>query len=58
MMNDRRENDAMRALCQQWFGCVTRGEASPEQAAKILDRAGVPFEVQCRVLMTAQREAT
>lgn len=48
---DRRSDHAMRALCAEWFNRVMRGEAGVEEAGHALDRAGVPFETQCRLMI-------
>ena len=48
--NDRRDDHAMRALVDEMFNEVVCGRKTPNEAGDLLDAAGVPFEVQCRVM--------
>ena len=53
---DQRDDYAMRALVDEVFNEVVCGRMTPEEASDQLDSAGVPFEVQCRVLCGATKE--
>ena len=53
---DQRDDYAMRALVDEVFNEVICGRMTPEEASDKLDAAGVPFEVQCRVLIGATKE--
>ena len=48
--DERRDDYAMRALVDDVFDKVVCGRMTPEEASDQLDAAGVPFDVQCRVL--------
>ena len=54
--DDRRDDYAMRALVDEMFNEVVCGRMTPKEASDQLDAAGVPFEVQCRVLCGATKE--
>ena len=53
---DQRADYAMRAIVDEVFNEVVCGRMTPEEASDQLDAAGVPFEVQCRVLCGATKE--
>ena len=53
---EQRDDYAMRALVDEMFNEVVCGRMTPKQAGDRLDAAGVPFEVQCRVLCGATKE--
>ena len=52
----RDDKYAMRALVDEMFNEVVCGRMTPKQAGDRLDAAGVPFDVQCRVLCGATKE--
>ena len=52
----QRDDYAMRALVDDVFDKVVCGRMTPEEASDQLDAAGVPFEVQRRVLCGATKE--
>ena len=52
----QRDDYAMRALVEEVFNEVVCGRMTPKEAGDQLDAAGVPFEVQCRVLCGATKE--
>ena len=54
--DDQRDDYDMRALVDEVFNEVICGRISPKAACDQLDAAGVPFEVQCRVLCGATKE--
>ena len=54
--DDQRDDYAMRALVDEMFNEVVCGRMTPKEAGDQLDAAGVPFEVQCRVLCGATKE--
>ena len=54
--DDQRDDYAMRALVDEMFNEVICGRMTPKEAGDQLDAAGVPFEVQCRVLCGATKE--
>ena len=54
--DDQRADYAMRALVDGMFNEVICGRMTPKEAGDQLDAAGVPFEVQCRVLCGATKE--
>ena len=54
--DDQRADYAMRALVDEMFNEVICGRMTPKEAGDLLDAAGVPFEVQCRVLIGATKE--
>ena len=56
--DDQRTDYAMRVLVDEAFNEVVCGRMTPKQAGDRLDAAGVPFEVQCRVLCGATKEIT
>ena len=53
---DQRDDYAMRALVDEVFNEVVCGRMTPKEAGDLLDAAGVPFEVQCRVLCGETKE--
>ena len=53
---NQRDDYEMRALVDEVFDQVIRGQIGPKEASDKLDAAGVPFEVQCRVLCGATKE--
>ena len=53
---EQRDDYAMRALVDEMFNEVICGRMTPKEAGDLLDAAGVPFEVQCRVLCGAMKE--
>ena len=53
---EQRADYAMRALVDEVFNEVVCGRMTPKEAGDLLDAAGVPFEVQCRVLCGAMKE--
>ena len=53
---DQRDDYAMRALVDEVFNEVICGRMTPKEAGDLLDAAGVPFDVQCRVLCGATKE--
>ena len=53
---DQRADYAMRALVDEMFNEVICGRMTPKEAGDQLDAAGVPFDVQCRVLCGAPKE--
>ena len=53
---EERDDYAMRALVDEVFNEVVCGRMTPKEASDKLDAAGVPFEVQCRVLCGATKE--
>ena len=53
---EQRDDYAMRALVDEMFNEVVCGRMTPKQAGDRLDAAGVPFDVQCRVLCGATKE--
>lgn len=53
---DQRDDYAMRALVDEVFNEVICGRMTPKEAGDRLDAAGVPFDVQCRVLIGATKE--
>ena len=52
--DDQRDDYEMRALVDEVFDQVIRGQIGPKEASDKLDAAGVPFDVQCRVLCGAR----
>ena len=54
--DERRDDYDMRALVDEVFNEVVCGRMTPNEASDKLDAAGVPFEVQCRVLCGATKE--
>ena len=54
--DEQRDDYDMRALVDEVFNEVVCGRMTPKQAGDRLDAAGVPFEVQCRVLCGATKE--
>ena len=54
--DDQRDDYAMRALVDEAFNEVVCGRMTPKEAIDRLDAAGVPLEVQCRVLCGATKE--
>ena len=54
--DERRDDYDMRALVDDVFDKVVCGRMTPEEASYQLDAAGVPFEVQRRVLCGAPKE--
>lgn len=54
--DEQRGDYDMRALVDDVFDKVVCGGMTPEEASDQLDAAGVPFEVQCRVLCGATKE--
>ena len=48
--DDQRADYAMRAFVDEVFNEVICGRKTPNEAGDLLDAAGVPFEVQCRVM--------
>ena len=55
---DQRDDFAMRALVDEVFHEVVCGRMTPNEASDQLDAAGVPFDVQCRVLCGADEVMT
>ena len=53
---EQRDDYDMRALVDEVFNEVVCGRMTPEEASDQLDAAGVPFDVQCRVLCGAPKE--
>ena len=53
---EQRDDYDMRALVDEVFNEVVCGRMTPEEASDQLDAAGVPFDVQCRVLCGATKE--
>ena len=53
---DAEDDYDMRALVDEVFNEVVCGRMTPKEAGDQLDAAGVPFEVQCRVLCGATKE--
>ena len=53
---DPRDDYDVRALVDDVFDKVVCGRTTPEEASDQLDAAGVPFDVQCRVLCGAPKE--
>ena len=51
--HDRRAQRGLRAFCDNVATLVTAGHISPETAGRRLDRLGVPFEAQCRIVREA-----
>ena len=56
--DERRDDYDMRALVDDVFDKVVCGRMTPKEAGDQLDAAGVPFEVQCRVLCGADEVMT
>ena len=56
--DEQRDDYAMRALVDEAFNEVVCGRMTPNEAGDLLDAAGVPFDVQCRVLCGATKEIT
>ena len=54
----QRDDYDMRALVDEVFNEVVCGRMTPEEASDQLDSAGVPFDVQCRVLCGADEVMT
>ena len=54
--DERRDDYAVRAIGDEVFNEVVCGRMTPKEAGDQLDAAGVPFEVQCRVLCGATKE--
>ena len=54
--DDQRDDYEMRALVDEVFDQVIRGQIGPKEARDKLDAAGVPFDVKCRVLCGATKE--
>ena len=54
--DDQRADYAMRAIVDEVCNEVVCGRMTPEEASDQLDAAGVPFDVQCRVLCGAPKE--
>ena len=54
--DERRDDYAMRAIVDEVFNEVVCGRMTPEEASDQLDAAGVPFDVQRRVLCGATKE--
>ena len=54
--DDQRDDYEMRALVDKVFNEVVCGHMTPKEASDQLDAAGVPFEVQCRVLCGPTKE--
>ena len=52
----QRDDYAMRAIVDEVFNEVVCGRMTPKEAGDQLDAAGVPFDVQCRVLCGATKE--
>ena len=53
---EQRDDYDMRALVDEVFNEVVCGRMTLEEASDQLDAAGVPFDVQCRVLCGAPKE--
>jgi len=51
--HDRRLQHGLRAFCDNVATLVTAGHISPETAGRRLERLGVPFEDQCRIVREA-----
>ena len=51
--HNRRAQRGLRAFCDTVATLVTAGHISPETAGRRLDRLGVPFEAQCRIVREA-----
>lgn len=53
---DQRQDHKMSALVDDVFNEVLAGRITPQEASDQLNAAGVPFDVQCRVLIGATKE--
>ena len=51
--HDRRTRHALRLFCESTARLVTAGLLDADTAGLFLDRAGVPFEDQCRIVREA-----
>ena len=51
--HDRRLQRGLRAFCDNVATLVTAGHISPETAGRRLERLGVPFDAQCRIVQDA-----
>lgn len=51
--HDRRTRHGLRGFCDGVAWLVSTGRISPETAGRRLERLGVPFEAQCRIVREA-----
>lgn len=60
MVNDRRSqtNRLRRALCDSVVAKLAAARTTAENAGRELERAGVPFAVQCRLVSEGLRKRT
>ena len=51
--HDRRIRHARRRFCESVASLLTAGHIDADRAGLLLDRVGVPFEDQCRIVRDA-----
>lgn len=51
--HDRRIRHARRRFCESVASLLTAGHIDADRAGLLLDRVGVPFEGQCRIVRDA-----